>query len=328
MKKIDKIFALFVLLWLSVLGYSAWDNTLPDDNSVWNDVAGMIRDNWDVLEIELGVDIDEAHPYYQTSAPSTKPDGSTALDADDTGRLWIDSADNVVYVLTSHSGPTWTSTSASPTITQSGDPNFTITNTDEEDGDFGRDSTFISRGEDSDGKVRVLGQIQFSHDGGSKDQKGQVTIKLNAGADGNSPANQAIGYTSDGFIDVGNSLSVIDDDSMGTASAVTVATSESVTAYADAAPAAQMTPASYAGEESITFPNGLIMKVKTTSGLATGATVTFGTAFPTAIINVVAVLDSTSTTANCTVDSPSTTIFKVYHNAGGTQKIHWIAIGY
>ncbi len=95
-----------ILLMLVSLCFSAWDNTLPADNHVWNTAAATIRANWDALEIELGVDLNEAHPYYQAAAPGFKPDGATAFDADDLGRVWIDSDNNRIYVLTATT-PTW-----------------------------------------------------------------------------------------------------------------------------------------------------------------------------------------------------------------------------
>ncbi len=97
-----------VIILLALVGFcfGAWDNTLPADNNVWNTAAAMIRANWDALEVELGVNLNEAHPYYQAGAPAFKPDGATAFDADDLGRIWIDSDNNRIYVLTATT-PTW-----------------------------------------------------------------------------------------------------------------------------------------------------------------------------------------------------------------------------
>jgi hypothetical protein len=86
---------------------AAWDNTLPADNDYWDNAAGYIRNNWDALEVELGIDLTGAHPYYQAAAPTQKPDESTTLDANDLGRIWIDSDDDRMYVLTAVT-PTWT----------------------------------------------------------------------------------------------------------------------------------------------------------------------------------------------------------------------------
>ncbi len=50
------IILLVIIAWLPLI-IGAWDNTLPADNSAWNDAAGFIRDNWDFLETQFGVGI-------------------------------------------------------------------------------------------------------------------------------------------------------------------------------------------------------------------------------------------------------------------------------
>lgn len=47
-----------------------------------------------------------AKVYVQASAPTTRPDGSTALSATDNGRLWADSDNNLLYM---YSHPNWVS---------------------------------------------------------------------------------------------------------------------------------------------------------------------------------------------------------------------------
>jgi hypothetical protein len=54
---------------------------------------------------------------------------------------------------------------------------------------------------------------------------------------------------------------VNDDNTMSNASATTLATSESIKAYVDSAP--NFIPSTFSGEESVTLPNGLIMKFGT-----------------------------------------------------------------
>ena len=56
--KTNKLWYIPVILaaWLPFL-IAAWDNTLPSDSTTWNVAAGNIRDNWDVLETQFGVDI-------------------------------------------------------------------------------------------------------------------------------------------------------------------------------------------------------------------------------------------------------------------------------
>ena len=222
---------IIILLFCSMC-FATWDNDLPADSSVWNDAAGYIRDNWDALETILGTDLAVAHPIYQATEPDKKPDGSTALAASDLGLLWIDSDDNLIYVLTNQVGPTWTSTANLTGIT-SADPEFTLTNTDVEDSDFGRQSRFVAMGTQSGSETSILGYIDFSHDGTSDDEKGQFKILLNAGSDTNTPANQPIGYTADGKIDVSASLSVLDEDDLTSDGDKVVPTQQSVKAYVD-----------------------------------------------------------------------------------------------
>lgn len=100
---------IFVLL--ASLCFAAWDNDKPADNRTWNLVAGDIRDNNDALEVVMGVDLLINHPYWQAAAPTKKPDGTTVLDSDDLGRLWVDSDDNILYILTATT-PTWTQSSS------------------------------------------------------------------------------------------------------------------------------------------------------------------------------------------------------------------------
>jgi hypothetical protein len=88
---------------------------------------------------------------------------------------------------------------------------------------------------------------------------------------------------------------------------------------------ANWTPTSYAAEESVTCPNGLIIKM----GYKVGeGAVTFGTAFPTAIVSVTATRVGTQhehgTTSVHTVTTTGFTIDQ-YNLGTGT---YWIAIGY
>lgn len=212
---------------------AAWDNDKPGDNQVWNTAAGSIRDNWDAIEIELGIDLNDAHPYYQATDPQTKPDRSTAFDVNDLGRLWVDSDDNRLRVLTAFAGPTWSVTQAANLI-QTSNPTFTLQNTDEEDTNGGRQSQFIAKGEQSGGEISTLGFLEFSHDGAADDQKGKFRIVLNDGDDDNAPSKTAITFSSTGLIDVANSLSVLDEDNLVSDGDTVLATQQSIKAYIDA----------------------------------------------------------------------------------------------
>jgi len=118
---------------------------------------------------------------------------------------------------------------------------------------------------------------------------------------------------------------VIDDDTMATATDTTLATSESIKAYVDAT-AGGFTPSTYAGEESVTFPNGLIMKWGIVSHSASGGTITFAEAFPNAVINVQGVAVGADTTANLGVASFTKT--QIVCNPSVTSAYHWQAVGH
>ena len=121
-------------------------------------------------------------------------------------------------------------------------------------------------------------------------------------------------------------VSVIDDDTMATASATALATSESIKAYVDDSSKDGFSPSTYTGGESVTFPNGLIMKwgISTLSGAVD--TITFGTAFPNAVVNVIGNKVGADTSSNLGVTSFSTTVINVNPTSSGTY--HWQAIGY
>ena len=76
-------------------------------------------------------------------------------------------------------------------------------------------------------------------------------------------------------------VDVLDEDDMTSDSATALATQQSIKAYVDSS-AQTFVPASYAGEESVTLPNGLIMKMGSTSS----KTVNYGASFPTGVVSV------------------------------------------
>lgn len=88
--------------------------------------------------------------------------------------------------------------------------------------------------------------------------------------------------------------------------------------------AANYTPTSYAGEESVTFPNGLIMKF----GQDDEGAVSFDAAFPNACLGV----QLTSTDGSSSYEAGATSVtasgFTITHNGAGTKNCYWTAIGY
>ena len=126
---------------------------------------------------------------------------------------------------------------------------------------------------------------------------------------------------------------VIDDDTMATATDTTLATSESIKAYVDAT-AGGFTPSTYAGEESVTLPNGLIMKFGSiTSGIPTygvEGTITFANSFNTACLFASIITNNYAGTAsaNNTIESVSVSNIKYKHGMFSPTKLNWQALGH
>ena len=132
---------------------------------------------------------------------------------------------------------------------------------------------------------------------------------------------------------------VIDDDTMATATDSTLATSESIKAYVDGG--GGFTPSTYAGEESVTLPNGLIMKFGVATGPTsqTAITITFADAFPNGIISAQATATNTSAGNGSTYDywyqivnqSLNTSVSIMPQGASAEPPAHnvnWMVIGY
>jgi hypothetical protein len=118
-------------------------------------------------------------------------------------------------------------------------------------------------------------------------------------------------------------VSVLDEDDMSSDSATALATQQSIKAYVDGAP--NFTPSTYAGEESVTLPNGLIMKWGTaTSTLDTDETFSFDTAFPTACVSVttggIVSGDLSKSASGFTINR--------FDTLSGSISFFWQAIGY
>jgi hypothetical protein len=119
-------------------------------------------------------------------------------------------------------------------------------------------------------------------------------------------------------------VSVLDEDDMVSDSATSLATQQSIKAYVDSAP--NFTPSTYAGGESVTFPNGLIMKWGVDVISSSGGTVTFEQAFPSACINVMGVESGADQFGGFGLTAFSASSFSVNPSSSGTW--HWQAIGY
>ena len=125
-------------------------------------------------------------------------------------------------------------------------------------------------------------------------------------------------------------VAVISDDELVGASATTLATSESIKAYVDEG--GGFTPSTYAGGESVTLPNNLIMKFGTQSVAADGTSaVSFATAFPGGIIQVQLTFQTiinVGSDAGLSASSQLVTGFTLQSGAANTETVAWMAIGY
>ena len=122
-------------------------------------------------------------------------------------------------------------------------------------------------------------------------------------------------------------VTINDNDDLSGASAITLATDESIKAYVDTSKTSAFTPSTYNGEDSVTFPNGLIMKWGI-SFLSSGtATVAFPVAFPNACINITANGAKADSSSNLGITAFDKLGF-TSNNASVNIDYHWQAIGY
>jgi hypothetical protein len=126
-------------------------------------------------------------------------------------------------------------------------------------------------------------------------------------------------------------VAILDEDDMVSNSNTALATQQSIKTYVDAT-AGGFTPSTYAGEESVTLPNGLIMKFgsKSVAGDSSAA-VSFATAFSTAIVQVQLTIKTSiplNNDAGLSATSQTVNGFTIQNGASGTETVSWMAIGY
>jgi hypothetical protein len=128
-------------------------------------------------------------------------------------------------------------------------------------------------------------------------------------------------------------VAILDEDDLVTDSATALATQQSIKAYVDASNTIGFTPSTYAGGESVTLPNGLIMKFGTVTGTGDQAVV-FGSAFDNAVISIVVTLIDSGSGGSAGNGNPnvktgySATGFTMYVNPDADSGAFWQAIGY
>ncbi len=88
----------------------------------------------------------------------------------------------------------------------------------------------------------------------------------------------------------------------------------------------EWSPTSYAGEESMTFPNGRIFKSGSAAG-TTGFTVSLAVAFPTQIQSI-SVIAQHSSGVKVAITNITTSGFDVVHDAGISRTFRWQVWGF
>jgi len=273
---------------------SSWDTSKPIDHTLVSALPEEVRNLKDLLKSRV---------IFQATEPSTRPSGA-AFEANDNGSIWIDSSDdNKMYILTDYSVPTWTLiyTEIAAQMVAAAHTWASLQTFDKG----------IAGGADAD---ITLNTDKFTVDA----TNGNTTIAGTLNIQGTTAV-----------------TGVLDEDDMNSNSDTELATQQSIKKYVDDLFQVDgVAGASFdSGSESITFPNGLIIKQgkKAYTGIST--TVTFETAFPSQIINVQLCLTHESdefvvSEAFC-VDDVSTSSFKFYvNNYQNAGEAYWIAIGY
>lgn len=160
---------------------------------------------------------------------------------------------------------------------------------------------------------------------------GVTTAKLNNGAVTTAKitdSNVTTAKIADANVTFAKLTDVIDDDTMATASATKLATSESIKAYVDASSTSGFLPSSYTGGESVTLPNGLIMKFGISSIVGDSTkTITFGTSFTSAISAQVTIQGSNSFVAPLRLNPVTSTQLSVYNPNSVSGNFYWMVIG-
>lgn len=126
-------------------------------------------------------------------------------------------------------------------------------------------------------------------------------------------------------------VAVLDEDDMASDSATSLATQQSIKAYVDASSKDGFIPSSYAGEQSITFPNGIIFKggiINHSSG--DSVVVTFDSPFPNGVSWCIACAGDGPLVASNVQAKEFTTNSITIYNDGGTSAYtsRWFAVGY
>jgi hypothetical protein len=125
-------------------------------------------------------------------------------------------------------------------------------------------------------------------------------------------------------------VSILDEDNMASDSATSLASQQSIKAYVDNSKAG-FNPTSYSGGESVTLPNGLIIKMGSVTATGNAATtVTFASAFPSGFVSGSAVHneDTNNDRSPLKLANAGASSMQIRNTNGVDLSVYWIAYGY
>jgi hypothetical protein len=125
-------------------------------------------------------------------------------------------------------------------------------------------------------------------------------------------------------------VSILDEDNMASDSATSLVTQQSVKAYVDNSKAG-FNPTAYSGGESVTLPNGLIIKMGSVTATGNAATtVTFASAFPSGFVSGSATpSEDTNTDRNALkLANAGASSIQIRNTNGSNVTAYWIAYGH
>lgn len=211
-------------------------------------------------------------------------------------------------------------------------PTDTVTNTKLQD--IASAATFNDPVDESSLELIPLGtnagKLGIKDDGVTTDKVLDASITV-AKIGGITDSLKVIGRTTAGA-GAAEEVTINDDDDLSSASAITLATDESIKAYVDTSKTSSFTPSTYAGEESVTLPNGLIMKWGYKATVSTNDSISFPVAFPTACVNVSATSSEENSTERWPMKVSSLSVggFNIKHGNSTITNYgaYWQAFGY
>jgi hypothetical protein len=123
---------------------------------------------------------------------------------------------------------------------------------------------------------------------------------------------------------VGASGLLLDEDTLSSDSATKGATQQSIKAYVDGG----FAPSTYTGQESLTLPNGLIMKMGRIARTGTSTQVTFDSAFAATPVSISVTAEGASALSSTPAITSRLSIAFVIASGSSPTFFDWIAIGY